>query len=86
MHVSNSLQAVNIPTYHYVGIDLHSTNAVVCVKVNAVDKPGALVGKTIYRGTVNIYDGTEASRNACNATVTTCLTRQLLNHHTTGMR
>lgn len=60
MHVSNSLQAVNIPTYHYVAIDLHSTNAVVCVKVNAVDKQGALVGKTIYRGTVSIYDGTEA--------------------------
>ena len=37
-------------------IDLHSTNAVICVKVNAVDKQGALVGKTIYRGTVNIYD------------------------------
>lgn len=60
MHGSNSLQAVNIPTYHYVAIDLHSTNAEVCVKVNVVDKQGALVGKTIYRGTVSIYDGTEA--------------------------
>lgn len=60
MHVSNSLQAVNIPTYHYVAIDLHSTNAVICVKVNAVDKQGSLVGKIIHRGTVSIYDRTEA--------------------------
>lgn len=60
MDVTNSLQAINIPTYHYVAIDIHCTNAVVCVnKVHAVDKQGVLVEKTIYCYNVSIHDGAE---------------------------
>lgn len=53
-------QSVNLPAHNFIAIDLHSNTAVVCVKVNAVDQHGIVIGKTIHRSTVSIYDGLDA--------------------------
>ena len=44
-------------TQHFIAIDLHSGNAVICVRRNALNKAGELVGKSIWCGRVSIRDG-----------------------------
>lgn len=56
----------------FIGIDLHSTNAVVCVKVNQINKSGQISSKQIWQGRVSIMDGPERLVHAlepyCNNT------------------
>lgn len=36
---------ISIPQKNFIAIDLHSDNAVICVRRNALNKAGELVGK-----------------------------------------
>ena len=38
---------ISIPQKNFIAIDLHSDNAVICVRRNALNKAGELVGKNI---------------------------------------
>ena len=48
---------ISIPQKNFIAIDLHSDNAVICVRRNALNKAGELVGKNIWCGRVSIRDG-----------------------------
>lgn len=38
---------ISVPQKNFIAIDLHSDNAVICVRRNALNKAGELVGKNI---------------------------------------
>ena len=48
---------ISVPQKNFIAIDLHSDNAVICVRRNALNKAGELVGKNIWCGRVSIRDG-----------------------------
>lgn len=48
---------ISIPQKNFIAIDLQSDNAVICVRRNALNKAGELVGKNIWCGRVSIRDG-----------------------------
>ena len=48
---------ISIQQKNFIAIDLHSDNAVICVRRNALNKAGALVGKNIWCGRGSIRDG-----------------------------
>lgn len=48
---------ISIPQKNFIAIDLHSDNAVICVRRNALNKAGELVGKNIWCGRFCIRDG-----------------------------
>ena len=50
---------ISVPQKNFIAIDLHSDNAVICVRRNALNKAGELVGKNIWCGRVSIRDGLE---------------------------
>lgn len=52
-------QNFDISHYRFIAIDLHSTNAVICVRTNAINDCGQVVGQTIWKGTVSIRNGTD---------------------------
>lgn len=48
---------ISIPQKNFIAIDLHSDNAVICVRRNALNKAGELVGKNIWCGRICIRNG-----------------------------
>ena len=54
MHLTANISG---PQKNFIAIDLHSDNAVICVRRNALNKAGELVGKNIWCGRVSIRDG-----------------------------
>ena len=48
---------ISVPQKNFIAIDLHSDNAVICVRRNALNKAGELVSKNIWCGRVSIRDG-----------------------------
>ena len=48
---------ISVPQKNFIAIDLHSDNAVICERRNALNKAGELVGKNIWCGRVSIRDG-----------------------------
>ncbi len=51
---------ISVPQKNFIAIDLHSDNAVICVRRNALNKAGELVGKNIWCGLVSIRDGLDS--------------------------
>lgn len=51
---------ISVPQKNFTAIDLHSDNAVICVRRNALNKAGELVGKNICCGRVSIRDGLDS--------------------------
>lgn len=43
---------ISVPQKNFIAIDLHSDNAVICVRRNALNNAGELVGKNIWCGAV----------------------------------
>ena len=60
---------ISIPQKNFIAIDLHSDNAVICVRRNALNKAGELVGKNIWCGRVSIRDGLSGFRSRCRGRI-----------------
>lgn len=59
---------ISVPQKNFIAIDLHSDNAVICVRRNALNNAGELVGKNIWCGAVgsaSVTDSTISSKCLC---------------------
>lgn len=76
---------ISIPQKNFSAIDLHSDNAVICVRRNALNKAGELVGKIFgVVGSASVTDSTISSKCLCR-TVRISITLPWSNPPTTGI-
>lgn len=76
---------ISIPQKNFIAIDLHSDNAVICVRRNALNKAGELVGKIFgVVGSASVTDSTISSKCLCR-TVRISITLPWSNPPTTGI-
>jgi len=76
---------ISIPQKNFIAIDLHSDNAVICVRRNALNKAGELVGKISGAvGSASVTDSTISSKRFCH-TVRIPITLPWSNSLTTGI-
>lgn len=55
----NTISGATSTNKFFIGIDLHSTNAVVCIKINQLNKNGQIAGKKIWQGRISIMDNSD---------------------------
>ena len=76
---------ISVPQKNFIAIDLHSDNAVICVRRNALNKAGELVGKIFGAiGSASVTDPTISSKRFCR-TARISITLPWSNPLTTGI-